>query len=186
MASVWSYQRARLVSIHTRRFSRETYRDIEDVHTDTTHVLFAENTLLRRPLEGCHARVLDLVEVLDTLRDIDQDVGTSGVGTEAPDLTSVGDVPAELVGEDTRTDLVIVTSVDLAGLDGLSELLVDRLSLGVETIVLVLRLREGDDRRLSTDRLTVADDGVGDLEGDTSVVLLEILHRNELLVHPRS
>ena len=157
------------------RFSRETYRHIEDVHTDTTHVLLAKDTLLGRPLEGSHARILDFVEVLHTLGGIDEDIGASGVGTEAPDLTRVGDIPAELVGENTRADLVIVTSVDLAVLDGLGKLLLDRLGLGVETVVLVLGLRQGDDGRLGLDGLTVRNDGVGNLEGDTGVVVLEIL-----------
>ena len=157
------------------RFSRETYRHIEDVHTDTTHVLLAQDTLLGRPLEGSNARILDFVEVLHTLGGIDEDVGAGGVGAEAPDLTGVGDVPAELVGEDTSADLVIVAGVDLAGLNGEGELLLNWLRLRVETVVLVLRLGERDDGRLRLDGLTVADDRVRNLEGDTSVVLLEIL-----------
>ena len=157
------------------RFSRETYRHIEDVHTDTTHVLLAENTLLRRPLEGSNARILDFVEVLHTLRDIDEHVRASGVRTEAPDLAGIGDVPAELVGEDARADLVIVAGVDLAGLDRLREGLVDGQGLRVETVVLVLRLRKRDNGRLGLDGLAETDDGVRNLEGNTGVVLLEIL-----------
>ncbi len=119
---------------------RGTYRHIEDVHADTTHVLLAQDTLLRRPLERSHTRVLDLVEVLHSLGGIDEDVGAGRVGTEAPDLAGVGDVPAELVGEDPRADLVIVAGVDLARLDRLRELLLDGLRLRVEPVVLVLRL----------------------------------------------
>ena len=152
-----------------------THRDIEHVHTDATHVLLAENTLLRRPLEGSNARILDFVQVLHTLGDIHKHVRAGRVGAEAPDLTRVGDVPAELVGEDARPDLVIVAGVDLAGLDGLREGLVNGHRLGVETVVLVLRLGERDNRGLGLDGLTEADDGVGDLEGDTRVVILEIL-----------
>ena len=157
------------------RFSRETYRHIENVHTDTTHVLLAQDTLLGRPLEGSNARILDFVEVLHTLGDIDEDVRACRVGAEAPDLAGIGDVPTELVGEDTSADLVIITGVDLAGLDRLGKRLVDGHSLRVETVVLVLRLRERDDRRLGLDGLTETDDRVRDLERDTSVVLLEIL-----------
>ena len=149
--------------------------NIEDVDTDTTHVLVSHGTFLGGPLEGSNARILDFVEVLHTLRDIDEHVRASGVRTEAPDLAGIGDVPAELVGEDARPDLVIVAGVDLAGLDGLREGLVNGHRLGVETVVLVLRLGEGDNRGLSPDGLTVGDDRVGDLEGNTSVVLLEIL-----------
>lgn len=107
------------------------YRHIENVYTNTTHVLLAKNTLLRRPLERSNTRILDFVEILHTLGDIDQDVGASCVGTKTPDLTGVGNVPAELVGEDARADFVIVAGVDFARLDGQRELLVDRLCLRV-------------------------------------------------------
>ena len=103
----------------------DTYRHIKDVDADTTHVLLSADTLLRCPLESSNARILDFVEILHTLRHIDKDVRTSRVRTEAPDLTRVRDVPTELVREDTRADLVIVTRVDLAGLDGERELLID-------------------------------------------------------------
>ena len=114
---------------------------------------------------------------MHTLGDIDHQVGASGVGTEGPDLTGVRHIPAELVSEETGTELVIVTGVDLAGLDRKGELLLDGESLDVETVVLVLRLRQSNDGGLSLDGLTVRDDGVGDLEGNTGVVLLEILLR---------
>ena len=158
-------------------YGRKTYSDIEDVEADTTHVLLAENTLLGRPLEGSNARILDLVEVLNTLSDINEQVGAGGVGTEAPNLPGVSDVPAELVSEETSTELVIVTSVDLAVLDGEGELLIDGHGLDVETVVLVLGLGQSDDGGLGLDGLTVSDNGVRNLEGDTSVVLLEILRR---------
>ena len=97
----------------------KTYRHIENVHTDTPHILLAQHTLLRHPLERSHARILNLVEILHALRDVDEDVGPSRVGPKAPDLACVGDVPAELVREDARTRLVVVAGADLAGLDGL-------------------------------------------------------------------
>ena len=158
-----------------RSIKPTTHSDIKNINTNTTHVLLSANTLLGRPLEGSNARILDFVEVLHTLRDIDEHVRASGVRTEAPDLAGIGDVPAELVGEDARADLVIVAGVDLAGLDRLREGLVDGQGLRVETVVLVLRLGERDDGRLRLDGLTVANDRVRNLEGDTSVVLLEIL-----------
>ena len=157
------------------RFSRETYRHIEDVHTDTTHVLLAKDTLLGRPLEGGNARVLDFVEVLNTLGDINEQVRAGGVGTETPDLPGISNIPTELISEDTSTELEIVTGVDLAVLDGEGELLIDGHSLGVETIVLVLRLGESDDGGLGLDGLTVRNDGIRLLQRDTSVVLLKIL-----------
>lgn len=124
-----------------RRDSTGTYSNIEDVEANTTHVLLTADTLLSSPLEGGNARVLDFVQVLNTLGDINEQVRAGGVGAEAPNLPGVSDVPAELVSEDTGTELVIVTGVDLAGLDGEGELLFDGHSLDVETVVLILGLR---------------------------------------------
>jgi len=151
---------------------------IEDVDADTTHVLLASNTLLGRPLEGSNARILDFVEILHTLGNIDQQIGAGGVGTETPDLPGVSDIPTELVGHDTGTDLEIVTGGDLARLDGKGELLVDWHGLNEEAIVLVLRLGKSDDGGFGLDGFTVRYDGVGDLERNTSVVVLEILQAN--------
>ena len=154
---------------------QNTYGNIEDVDADTTDVLLTAHTLLSRPLEGSNARVLDFVQVLNTLGNINQQVGASGVGTETPDLPGVSDIPAVLVSEETGTDLEIVTGADDAVLDGLGELLLNGESLDEETVVLVLGLGERDDARLGLDGLAVGNDGVGDLEGNTSVVVLEIL-----------
>ena len=50
------------------------------------HVLLAQHALLGGPLEGRHARVLDLVEVLHALGHIGEQVGADGVGAKRPDL----------------------------------------------------------------------------------------------------
>ena len=42
--------------------------------------------LLGGPLESSDAGVLDLIEVLDSLCAVNQNVGSVGVGAEAPDL----------------------------------------------------------------------------------------------------
>ena len=42
--------------------------------------------LLTGPLESSNARVLDFIEVLDSLGAVHQDVGSVGVGAEAPNL----------------------------------------------------------------------------------------------------
>lgn len=133
-----------------------------------------------------NARILDLVEVLHTLGDIDQQVRTGGVRSKAPDLPGVGDIPTELIGENASTGLEIVTRADLAGLDGLGELFVERHRLDVQTIVLVLRLGEGNNRGLGLDSLTVRNNGVRDLQGNTGVILLEILQANFLHQEIRS
>jgi hypothetical protein len=152
--------------------------DIHDVEADGTHGLLSNGTLLGGPLETRDDGVLDFAEVLDGLGLVNEQVGTVGVRTEAPNLTGIGDVPAVLVSEDTGTSLEIVTRADLAGLDGEGDLLVKGLSSDVETVVLVGRLGQSSDARSAADGLTVLDNGVGDTERNTSVVLLKILQAN--------
>jgi hypothetical protein len=152
--------------------------DIHDVEADGTHGLLSNGTFLGSPLETRDDRVLDFAEVLDSLGLVNEQVGTVGVGTEAPNLTGIGDIPAVLVSEDTGTSLEIVTRADLARLNGEGDLLVKGLSSNVKTVVLVGRLGQSSDARGAADGLTVLDDGVGDTERNTSVVLLEILQAN--------
>jgi len=80
-----------------------------------------------------------------------------------------------LVGEVSGSELEVVSGGDLAGLDVSGNLLGKGLGLHPQPVVLVLRLGEGDHRGLGLDSLLVTDDGVRLLEGNTSVVLLEIL-----------
>jgi len=152
--------------------------NIHNVETDGTHWLLSNWTFLGGPLETRDDRVLDFVEVLDGLGLVDQQVGTVGVWTEAPDLTGVSDVPAVLVSEDTGTELEVVTWSDLARLNVLADLLGKRGGSDVETVVLVWRLGESGHAGVTTDGLTVLNDWVGDTERDTGVVLLKILQAN--------
>lgn len=152
--------------------------NIQDVETDRAHGLLRDRTFTGGPLETRDEGVLDFLEVLDSLSLVDQQVGTAAVRTEAPDLTGIGDIPAVLVGQDTGTSLEIVTWVDLAALDGLANLLIQLVGGNVQTVVLVGRLGQGGHARVAGDSLTVRDDGVGDTERNTSVVLLEILEAN--------
>lgn len=62
--------------------------DIVDVETNTSQVLFGHNSLFSGPLEAGDDRVLDLVQVLHSLSTVDEDVGSSTVWTEAPNLPS--------------------------------------------------------------------------------------------------
>ena len=80
-----------------------------------------------------------------------------------------------LVGQDTGAGLEIVTRADLASLDVLGDLLAQGLGDHVQTVVLVGRLGQSSHAGLRGHGLTVRHDGVGDAEGDTGVILLEIL-----------
>jgi hypothetical protein len=95
-------------------------------------------------LEAGNAGVLDLIQVLHTLGDINHQVRASCLGPEAPDLTGLSDIPTVLVRENAGASLEIVTRVDLACFNRLDDFLVDWSGLDEETVVLVLRLGEGD------------------------------------------
>lgn len=152
--------------------------DIHDVEADRAHGLLGDWSFSRSPLETRDNGILDFEEVLDGLGLIDQQVGTVGVGTEAPNLTGISDIPSVLISKETGTGLDIITGGDLSVLNQVGNLLGEGLSDHVDTVVLVGRLGESLDAGLGGDSLTVGDDGVGDTERDTSVVLLEILQAN--------
>jgi len=152
--------------------------NIEDVEADGTHGLLGNGTLAGSPLETGDNGILDFVEVLNGLGLVDEQVGTGGVGTEAPNLTGIGNIPTVLVSKDTGTSLEVVTGGDLARLNGEGDILLDGLSSHVQTVVLVGRLGQSSHAGGTSDGLTVSNDGVGDTEGNTSVVLLEILKTN--------
>lgn len=152
--------------------------NIHDVEADRAHGLLGNGTFLGGPLETRDNGILDFVEVLDGLGLVDQQVGTVGVGTEAPDLTGVSDIPSVLVSHVTGAELEVVTGSDLARLNVLGDLLGHRRGDHVDTVVLVGRLGESLDARVGSNGLTVLNDGVGDTERNTGVVLLEILQAN--------
>jgi hypothetical protein len=151
---------------------------IKDVEAGRAHGLLSNGSFTSSPLETGHNGILDFVEVLDGLGLVNQQVGTSAIRTEGPDLTGVSDIPAEVVSEDTGTGLEIVTGGNLASLDRKREFLLNRLSNHVQTVVLVGGLGKSSNARLALDSLTVLDDGVGDDQRDTGVVFLKILQAN--------
>ena len=148
---------------------------IEDVEANRAHGLLSNGTLTGGPLETRDERVLNFVKVLDGLGLVNEQVGTSGVGTETPDLTGIGNIPAVLIGHETSTSLEIVTRGNLTTLNGKREVLLHRRGGNVQTVVLVGRLGEGSHARLRGDGLTVGHDRVGDTKRNTSVVFLKIL-----------
>ena len=69
---------------------------ISNIESHSSHILFAKNSLFGCPLESRNHRLFDFVHVLDSLGDIDNDVGSTVFGTETPDLTGIIFLPIEL------------------------------------------------------------------------------------------
>merc|ERR1712223_1823105 len=80
----------------------------------TPRMFSSQSTLFGCPLESSDNRVLNLVQVLDTLGAVDQNVGSIGVRAEAPDLPGFGDVVLVLVSQVTATELEVLLVADLA------------------------------------------------------------------------
>ena len=66
------------------------------------------------PLESSDNRVLNLIQILNTLGAVNQKVGSIGVRAEAPDLPSFGDVVLVLVSQVTATDLKVLLVTNFA------------------------------------------------------------------------
>lgn len=132
--------------------------DIHDVEPDAAHGLLSDWSLTGSPLESRDDGILDFGKVLDGLGLINQQVGTVGVWSETPNLPGVGNIPTVLIGQNTGTELEIITGRDLARLNGLGNILVKWLGNHVKTIVLVGRLGQSGDARLASNGLSVLDD----------------------------
>ena len=160
--------------------SISVHGDIFDVDADTTHVFVGHDTFLGGPLPGRGEGVLHFVHVLDTLGDINDDVGTAAVRTVAPDLTGISGIPVVLFLEELGTSLefnVGVASTTVVHFGG--EFFTDGNTDAEETVVLVGGLGQALLRGALSDGFTEGDDGFGDLEGSTvHEVILEILQAN--------
>jgi hypothetical protein len=95
--------------------------DVVDVETNAAHVLVAQHSLLGCPLEPCDDGVLDFVKVLNTLRDVNNDVRASSLGSKAPDLTSLSRIVFVLFGQDTGAVLSFIAGIDFTLLDIVSQ-----------------------------------------------------------------
>jgi hypothetical protein len=95
-------------------------------------------------LECGNARILDFIQVLDGLGLINQQIGTSGIWTETPDLSGIGDIPAVFVGKMSCASLGIITGTNFASLNLNTEFLRHGLCFHEQTIVLVGGLGESD------------------------------------------
>jgi len=86
-----------------------------DVESDTSHVFFSHYTFFGGPLEGSFKGVLDFVKVLDGLGDIDEQVGTGGLGSEAPNLEGIIGVPFVLISELDSAGLLVLLGGNFFG-----------------------------------------------------------------------
>jgi len=152
--------------------------NIEDVEAAATHLLIAQDTFLSGLLESGSDGVLDFVQELALLGGINNKVGASLLGAEAPDLEGIIGVPLVVVNEDLLALFGVHLGGNLLVLNSSSEFITKRNSLHVDTVVLVGRLGEALNGGLFSDSLLVRDDGVTLLEGNLSVVFFEILETN--------
>ena len=72
-------------------------------------------------------RVLDLVEVLDSLGGVDDNVGSRAFGTETPNLTRLVNVVFEFVGQITTADLEVLLVCWMGWTEGQEEKVKSRL-----------------------------------------------------------
>jgi len=149
--------------------------NILDVESDTSHVLFDEDTFLGGPVEGGFHGVLNFVKVLDSLGGIDEDVRSGGLGSETPDLKSIIRVPFEFISKDGSSGLGVLLGLDFAVFDGSCEFVSERLTNSKDSVMLVRRLGEALLAGFLSDSFLVRDDGVTLLDGAFSEFFLKIL-----------
>ena len=94
-------------------------RHVLHVEAHAAHRLLAQRSLLRRPLERRVHVILDLVQVLHTLRRVDDHVRALRVRTEAPHLERMVLVPVILVREQLRALLQVRAIIYLASRESL-------------------------------------------------------------------
>lgn len=94
-----------------------------NINAYSAHVLFGHDTFFGGPLESSLDTVLNLIEILYSLGGINDNISSSGLWSEAPDLHGVIRVKVILVTEDNSACLWVLFSVDLIIINGLSEII---------------------------------------------------------------
>jgi len=94
-----------------------------NIESNTSHVLLGHDSFFRSPLKGSLHRVLNFIQILNSLSHINQKIGTGSFWAEAPNLLSLIDVPLELVSKLSASDLLVLLEGDLLCVDSISELL---------------------------------------------------------------
>mmetsp|Transcript_33833 Transcript_33833/g.69070 ORF Transcript_33833/g.69070 Transcript_33833/m.69070 type:complete len:847 (+) Transcript_33833:272-2812(+) len=152
--------------------------DIHEVEPAATHLLLTQGSILAGPGESTDNGLLDLKEVVDSLGGVDEQVGAGSLGSKGPDLTGLGDIPLKLISELASLELLVGSGLDVAIINGHTELGAEGLSLNIETVVLVGRLGETGLVGLFLTGLAEGHNGVGDLDLGAHEVFLEILEAN--------
>jgi hypothetical protein len=148
---------------------------VENLEADSSHVFLAENSFFGGPLEGGDTRVLNFIEVLDSLGGVVENVGAGGIGTEGPDLSGLIGVPFVLLGEDLGSDFGVVLGADGSIVDFGRKLFLHGSGAHVETVVLVGGFREASLGRFGLNSFTIRNDGVGGSEFDSRKFFGKIL-----------
>lgn len=139
----------------------------------------AQNTRTADHLEAGVDVFLGFVEILDTLGSFKEDVTHDGntFWTEVPDLTSFFDVPTELIGEHTSTNLGVLIVGDFEFFDGLENFFGDLGTFEIKSVVLVSRLSHDLTLSWSSNGFTILNDWFrdGEVDGVVAEIFFEIL-----------
>ncbi len=149
--------------------------DVVHVESDASHVLVGHRGFSGGPLEGGLEGVPDFVHVLDTLGDVDQDVGTLVLGSIAPNFQGFALVPAVGLGHLSSALLRLLLGSGLSLLNVVLKLHVERCGGDVESVVLVGRLGHADLTGGGVDCLLVGHDWFGLDDFDVAELLLQIV-----------
>mmetsp|Transcript_41369 Transcript_41369/g.70823 ORF Transcript_41369/g.70823 Transcript_41369/m.70823 type:complete len:736 (+) Transcript_41369:345-2552(+) len=152
--------------------------NIHKVEPASTHLFLTKRTVLGSPCETTNNRFLNFKKVVNSLRGVNEKVGTSSLRSEGPDLTCFRHIPSELISELTALRLGLSTSVDITIIDGSTELSAHSFSLKKETVVLVGRLGKTGLVRLPVTCLTERHNWIRHLDLCSHEVLLKILEAN--------
>ena len=163
---------------HTTVDGISVENDIHEVETAATHLLLGKRTVLGSPGKATYDGLLDFKQVVDSLGGVNKQVGAGSLGTEGPDLTGLGDIPAVIISEQTALDLGISSGLYLTIINGETELGTKGLGVNEETVVLVGRLGEAGLAGLGLAGLTEGDNGVRDLHLGSHEIVLKILEAN--------
>lgn len=185
-------RRAHLISTSMDRVGMKS--NVHNVEADSPHWLLGARSLfvmkvlafderaegerggrtLGSPLEPGDERVLHLREVLNAYCTVHENVGSSLVGAEAPQLLRLRGLPPKLAAQHGRPNFRVVPRSNFSFFNHSRELLSKRIRGRPYAVVTVRRFRERARGRGAEDRLAEVDDRFRDLEGHAGVCILEV------------